>query len=52
MGIKSTKLCSKAVSGIQPQKNWIKSFEQLLKFGNIVNSVPLRFDGKVQVMNI
>ncbi|OXA49831.1 hypothetical protein Fcan01_15442 [Folsomia candida] len=38
----------KVIFGMKIPKTWINSFEQLLKYGKMVNSVPLRFDGKVQ----
>ncbi|OXA49812.1 hypothetical protein Fcan01_16009 [Folsomia candida] len=39
----------KVIFGMKTQKTWIDRFELLLKFGNMANSVTLKFERKVQV---
>lgn len=37
------------VFGKETPKTWIDSFKLMIKLGNMVNSVPLKFDGELQV---
>lgn len=40
---------SKVVVEKETPKTWIDSFKLMIKLGNMVNSVPMRYDGRVQV---